>query len=263
MLKIGDFSQLAQVSVRTLRYYDEMGLLKPAQTDRFTDYRYYSLEQLGRLNRILALKELGFSLEQVARLVHDNVPPAQLRGMLVLKQAELAREVEDSQRRMARVEARLRQIEGEATPSPYEVVLKEAPAQTIAGVRRIIPTLADMEHRCALVFAHLYDWLAEQPFRTPPPELVLYHNREYTEQNIDMEAAVVLDKAALHALVPRAGELRVASLPGATLASTVHHGRIEAVTDAIIALFAWCDVNGYAGDGALRELHLFGREGDV
>ncbi len=89
MFKIGDFSKLSQVSVKALRLYDQMGLLKPSQVDRFTSYRYYSASQLPRLNRILALKNLGFSLEQIAKLLDDQIPPEQIRGMLRLKQAEL------------------------------------------------------------------------------------------------------------------------------------------------------------------------------
>ena len=61
MFKIGDFSKLSRVSVKTLRYYDELGLLKPANVDDFTGYRYYVIDQMPRLNRILALKDLGFS----------------------------------------------------------------------------------------------------------------------------------------------------------------------------------------------------------
>ncbi|HET7143120.1 MAG TPA: helix-turn-helix domain-containing protein, partial [Anaerolineales bacterium] len=83
MLSIGDFSQLGQVSVRTLRLYDELRLFKPARVDRFTGYRYYSVDQLPRLNRILMLKDLGLSLEQIARLLKDNLTADQLRGMLM------------------------------------------------------------------------------------------------------------------------------------------------------------------------------------
>ena len=79
MIKIGDFSKLSLVSVRTLRYYEEMGLLAPIQVDRFTGYRYYSFDQLPRLNRILALKDLGFSLEQIAQMLDEGLPPAQIR----------------------------------------------------------------------------------------------------------------------------------------------------------------------------------------
>jgi DNA-binding transcriptional MerR regulator len=68
MLKIGDFSRLSLASVKALRYYDELGLLRPARVDELTGYRYYSASQLTRLNRILVLKDLGLSLQQIALL---------------------------------------------------------------------------------------------------------------------------------------------------------------------------------------------------
>ena len=89
MFKIGDFSKLAQVSVKTLRHYGKMGLIKPAWIDRFSGYRYYTADQLPRLNRILALKDLGFSLEQIRQLLRDDLPAAELRGMMRMKQAEV------------------------------------------------------------------------------------------------------------------------------------------------------------------------------
>ena len=59
MLKIGEFSKLSRVSVRMLRHYDEIGLLKPAEIDHFTDYRYYREDQLPIAGRIAALKDMG------------------------------------------------------------------------------------------------------------------------------------------------------------------------------------------------------------
>jgi DNA-binding transcriptional MerR regulator len=110
MLSIGDFSQLGQVTVRTLRLYDELNLLKPARVDRFSGYRYYSIDQLPRLNRILMLKDLDFSLEQIARLLKNNLSADHLREMLSVKQQELERELQESEARLARVATRLRQI---------------------------------------------------------------------------------------------------------------------------------------------------------
>ncbi len=93
MLKIGDFSKLSLVSIKALRYYDELGLLKPVQVDEFTGYRYYSTSQLTRLNRILALKDMGLALEQIAQLLDQNVTPDQVRGMLKLRHIELEQQV--------------------------------------------------------------------------------------------------------------------------------------------------------------------------
>ena len=111
MIRIGDLSRISQVPVSTLRYYDDVDLLKPVEVDRFTGYRYYSFDQLPRLNRILALKDLGFSLEEIARLLGEDLPVDQLRGMLRLKRSELRDQVQEAFARLERVEARLKQIE--------------------------------------------------------------------------------------------------------------------------------------------------------
>jgi DNA-binding transcriptional MerR regulator len=79
MFKIGDFSRLTRVSVKALRHYDRLGLLEPARVDPLNGYRYYSSEQLSGLNSILALKDLGFSLEQVSLLLDEEMSPAQVR----------------------------------------------------------------------------------------------------------------------------------------------------------------------------------------
>ena len=113
MLKISEFSRLAQVPVPTLRYYDQMGLLKPAHVDRFTEYRYYTVEQLPRLNRILALRGMGFSLEQIAQLLKREVTVEEMRGMLLMRQADAEREVQEAQAQLARVAACLEEIERE------------------------------------------------------------------------------------------------------------------------------------------------------
>jgi DNA-binding transcriptional MerR regulator len=102
MLKIGDFARLCQLPVKTLRYYDDLGLITPVHVDSFTGYRYYSVEQLPRLNRLLALKDLGFSLEQIARVLNEGVTPEQLSGMLMLKRAEAGHRLKEEQDRLAR-----------------------------------------------------------------------------------------------------------------------------------------------------------------
>src|SRR5438128_819456 len=126
MFRIGEFSRLTQVTVKALRYYDEVGLLQPAAVDELTGYRYYALNQVPRLNRILALKELGLSLEQIALLLHETISLSQLQAMLHDKRAELEARIREEHARLARVEARLRQIEQEESLTGYEVRLKEA-----------------------------------------------------------------------------------------------------------------------------------------
>lgn len=107
MFKISEFSKLGQVSVKALRYYDQIGLLKPAHTDPDTGYRYYTANQLFSLNRILAFKELGFTLQQIRQLINDDISTEQIRGMFRLKQAEIQTLIEEEQARLHRIENRL------------------------------------------------------------------------------------------------------------------------------------------------------------
>ena len=265
MFRIGEFSQMAQVTIRTLRHYDELGLLKPVHIDRFTDYRYYTVEQLPQLNRILVLKDLGFSLEQIARVLEDNVSPEQLRGMLLMKQAELEQQVQEEQMRLARVAARLRQIEQEGKQPEYEVVLKQGAAQTLVSLRETVPTIEAMpRYRCNM-YTNVYNWLEEQRIKSIGQELALYHNREYFEENIEMEAGVLLNKAATTSTqFPMNNALRMYELPTTPmLASVIHRGSFYDVPQAISTLFVWVGTNGYTASGSYREIHLFGRENDL
>lgn len=266
MLRIGDFSQLGQVSIRTLRHYDELGLLKPIYIDRFTDYRYYAIEQLPRLNRILALKDLGFSLEQIKRVLDDNLSVAQIQGMLLLKQAEIEQQMQVERERLRRVADRLKRIEQEGSPPAYDVVLKHTHAQTILSGRAVVPTIAHMkEYRCSLSEA-LYTTIDLQSLRTVPPEMVLYHTREYREHDIEIEIAIGIGQASAAALktsTSASGRLRIYELPAVPeVASVVHHGSLYDVGLAMVALFTWMEANGYQSSEAYRELHLFGREDD-
>ncbi|MFI1303595.1 MerR family transcriptional regulator [Streptomyces sioyaensis] len=124
MFTIGDFARYGRVSARMLRHYDALGLLRPARTDPFSGYRYYEAAQLARLNRIIALKDLGFSLQQVGAILTEEVSVPELRGMLRLRRAELEAALTAAGARLAQVEARLRTIESEGRMSADDVVVK-------------------------------------------------------------------------------------------------------------------------------------------
>src|SRR4051794_14619042 len=134
MFTIGDFAGLGRVSVRMLRHYDAIGLLRPAHVDPHSGYRYYTAAQLRVLNRVIALKDLGFTLHQVGSMIEDKVEPGELRGMLRLRRAELAEQVERDAARLAQVDARLRLIETEGHMNTGDVLLKQLPARRVAAL---------------------------------------------------------------------------------------------------------------------------------
>ena len=128
MFSIGEFAHLGGVSIRTLRHYDEIGLLRPARVDPYNGYRTYSAAQLGQLNRIVALKELGLPLAQVKRLM-GGITLEELQGMLTLRRAQLEQELDERKDKLLGVEARLRYIATEGAMPADDIVAKKIAAQ--------------------------------------------------------------------------------------------------------------------------------------
>lgn len=252
MLKIGDFSKLGQVSVKALRHYGRLGLLKPAWIDRFTGYRYYTPDQLPRLNRILALKDLGFSLEQIRQLLRSDLPVAELRGMMRMKHAELEQELQVEQARLARIEARLHQIEKEGMMPPHEVVLKQVPSQRVIGIREVIPGF----HRLPDLFRDLDSCLEAQRLTLDlgTPRLAIYYDAEYRDRGIDVEVAAPIPRFQLDSQRARVHELDGAG----TMACVVHQGSYEELTEAYKSVMRWTEINGYQIVGPNREIYLQG-----
>ena len=244
-LKIGDFARIGQVTIQTLRHYDDLGLLKPADVDALSGYRYYSVDQLPRLHRILALKDLGFSLEQVAHLLEDHLPFAEIHGMLRLKQNELRNQVQEQLDRLERLEARLRLIEQENQLLDYEVILKRVEPISVASVRRVIPSYWEE----GLLWVDLFNQLQQAGMTIDSPCMTLYHAGE---PEIDAEVC-----APVPSETRQGCGLTVHTLPAVeTMASTIHQGSFAGLANAYAALLKWIDANGYSITGPDRAIYL-------
>ena len=243
MLKIGEFSSLAQVSIRTLRHYDELGLLEPVRVDTETGYRYYSVSQLPRLHRILALRDLGFPLERIAQALDCGISVDALKGMLLLRQAEQEVQVQEEMERLGRLKALLHLMEQEGHMTGD--VLKEVEPQWIVSMREKIPAYAAIGG----LFGKLYGSLG--PLAAEGHAMALVHDKEYCERDVDMEAGVcVKQESAVQE------PLKCRQLPHATVASYVHHGAFSRIAEAYGALLRWIEVNGYRPSGPTREIFL-------
>jgi DNA-binding transcriptional MerR regulator len=249
MFKIGDFSKLSEVGSKTLRYYDDIGLLKPSHVDRFTGYRYYTIEQLPRLNRIIALKELGFSLEQIARLLEDSLSAEQLQGMLRMKEAEIERSIAEEQERLLRVQARLKQIRAEGASPLYDVVLKQNDPLEVASIRDHVSDYSESSS----LFDALFAALAEQEITPGGVAFVLYHDGEYREHDPEIEVCIPVSAPGEDG--PR---MTFRQLPAQTVATTIHTGPYAMLSSAYGALLTWIAVNGYDILPPNRELYLRG-----
>ncbi|GAA1405971.1 MerR family transcriptional regulator [Kitasatospora putterlickiae] len=254
MLNIGDFAKHGRVSVRMLRHYDAIGLLRPARVDPGSGYRCYEAAQLARLNRVIALKELGFTLHQVRTVLDEEVDTAELRGMLRLRRAELAAAMAADAERLARVEARLRTIESEGTMSTHDVVVKRVPAVRVAELTGVAASYEpqDIGPVIGPLFDELCGRLATAGIAHAGPSVARYEDTG--DGSVLIRVAVPVP-----ASVDPAGEhgLAVVDLPAVEEAATlVHRGSMDGSLGAVQALARFIEENGYRSTGYARELYL-------
>jgi len=254
MFRIGDFSKIARVSGRLLRYYDSIGLLSPKRIDRATGYRYYAADQLGRLNKILALKELGLSLEQIALLLDGRISNDEIRGMFMLKKAELERSLNDEALRLRNVESRLMQIDVTGGVEDYDVVLKSSRAQPYLACRRTFGDFAGAIGALKEV-AHFGVRRIQESQRDA---LVVVAHSDFDDESLDLEIGFSLREDRERPIVlPSGAELRPAALPEVErLATLVRSGPNYQSHLAFGALGLWMEANRFEIDGPSREVFL-------
>ncbi len=240
---ISDFARLGQVSVRMLRHYDALGLLVPDRIDPLNGYRSYSAAQLHRLNRIVALKDLGFTLDQVGRLLQDDLDVAELRGMLRLRRAQLEDEMAAADARLTAVETRLRMIDKEQTMSSDFVV------KTVPAVRLVARTATVEPEQLGVTVEPMFDAVAaalrdvDGALATPIAT--------YSETPAGME---VVTGYAGSAPAPEGTE--VVELPEVDAVCGVHLGPMTGIQDSWQQLHRWVVANGYRHAGPCRELYV-------
>ncbi len=250
MFTIGDFARHGRVSVRMLRHYDATGLLRPAHVDPATGYRHYTAGQLARLNRIIALKGLGFTLQQVREILDEKVTTEELRAMLRLRQAELEEAMAASAARLTQVEARLRSIESEGRMPTNDVVLKHVPSVRVAELTGFTPDFDSIGPVIGPLYEELGQRLAAAGI-TPGATGVSYYE-DAPDGGIVVHAGIEV------AAAPRDEDgLRVLDLPPVEQAATiVHRGAPDTVLTSVQALAHWIEANGYRSIGYPREVSL-------
>lgn len=232
-MRIGDFARLGQVSVRMLRHYDAIGLLHPAQVDKFTGHRTYIAAQIADLHRIVALKELGLSLEEVRSVLHE-CPPEGFTEILRHRRAELEEAVKVSQQRLAAVTYRLQLLERESTMSTMDFVIKETEPLRIAGTRRVFATTPLDPSQVGPMFGEAAHKVAAAG-GTPAVGVGVY---DMDDDGVSLLAGYQTDAGHIDGL-------EVVDLPAGTIVSTMHLGSMSGIGASWQALAAWCEDNGY------------------
>ena len=252
MFTVGEFARIAQVSKRLLRYYDEIGLLKPIQIDKQSGYRLYSAEQMPDLNRILALKELGLSLDQIRQMLSNHVSLDEMQGMLLLKKSEIEQQLQAELQRIRKIESRLQSIRDTETAQPLNVVIKSVDPQSVLSLRTM---MADFEHGMEL-FAQVRRTLPEK--KNYGFIFCICHSHSIRDHDLDMEIGCLISSNN-HDSIMMANdlELHYRELPGAdTMATIVVKGALETIHSGYTRIGQWVERNDYRLAGIPREITL-------
>ena len=247
MLKIGEFSKLSHVSVRMLRHYDEIGLLHPQRVDPITGYRLYGEEQLFTAGKINVYRGMGFGLTAIAGLLHE-ADPQKLRAMLERQQESLREQSEEMSQMLHRIKLASAQLGEESTMANYDVTIKEIAPRYVASVRDILESY-NYEGR---LWHYMMKETADQNLTPANPCLAfgIFHDAEYKERDVDVEIQMTVE-GNYH----DTEHVRFKTEPAVCVASAIHYGSYETISDASAAVAAWVEKNGYQMCGVMFNVY--------
>jgi DNA-binding transcriptional MerR regulator len=247
MLKIGEFSKLSRVSVRMLRHYDEIGLLKPAEVDSVTDYRYYHEEQLLAVSRIRALRDMGFSLADVKRMLEVYGDRGALEGFFDDRQRELEDQLLETKRRLTLLKAYRERLQEEEHMN-FDVTIKTIPERYAATVHTTIPRYEEE----GMVWSTLVSETCRMNLREADPCLcaMTYLDGEYKEEDVEVMAWKTVEGTYADT-----AHVRFLTFPEVTVASCTFKGSYGQIVDVYAAVVAWIEANGYECDGAMFNIY--------
>lgn len=265
MLKIGEFSRLSQVTVKTLHHYDRLGLLHPAHIDHNNGYRFYTVEQLPRLHRIIALKELGLSLEEISLMLKEEVPTEQIRGMLRYKQVEIQRQALEAQKQLAMIEFRLRMIEAEENFPILDVVIKSLEA--IRCLSLFVEPLDNPQHEMAPVANAFKSAITKGDIDHTGVTIDVFHgetilpfdSQELRPRQHEILIGVTETQQAM--TLEGIGDLTIKELPAVETAATLMLAKDESGLkdyEKLVLLRRWAIAHGYRPHNHIRYLHYRG-----
>ena len=248
MFKIGEIARMAGVTVRTLHYYEQINLFKPACTTE-SGHRLYAPGQLETLRHIVDLKGLGLSLNAIQNVLDGEA----FETVLTRKHLALMQEREKLNEKIALIQAVL---DKEVRMDNYLVEIKELPVYQVLAARGKAPDYRHVTAPMSKLFAAVDSALKEHKLSFRQPCVVLWHGGGYqSEEEIELEVAEAFQGEVPTDLTNKKG-VHLAELPAARVAATVHKGSYEKFGEAYAAILSWMETNGFVPDGPVREVYL-------
>jgi DNA-binding transcriptional MerR regulator len=250
MYRIGLFSKMNRVTVKTLRFYDDEGLLKPCKVDEWTGYRYYSGEAITKLHHILALKQIGLSIKEIKTILEKNLTNEELINLLISKKTEMAKTLESEKSKLSRIESIINDLKTE-NKMENNVILKDLPEVIVASMRQIIASYDEF----GTVYPKMCQIMKKQGAKCAVPQygFTRYHSSEHREKDIDIEICESVDK-----MYEGGAGVEYKKLPPAHVASILHKGPYETLGRSYKEVYERVEKNGYKASDLSREVYIDG-----
>lgn len=246
MFKIGEFSKLTQVSIRMLRYYDEMGLLKPSEIDPWTNYRMYSVEQIPTLNKIKYLRDSGFNIAEIAVILNTDTDRFLLE-QLENKYAEIEKNIQEEREKLRKIEISKKELFHKESDMHYNISIKSIPAYQVLSLRRVVPNYYSEGELWQELSAFARQTHADVSGET----FSIFHDAEYKEEWVDIELCVIAKKAGKNK-----GDFIYRTVnPIPVMASTMVYGAFSNIAGVYLAFADWLQKNSqYKMTGQTRQI---------
>ncbi|MBR3057573.1 MAG: MerR family transcriptional regulator [Clostridiales bacterium] len=245
MLKIGDFSKLSRVSIRMLRHYDDIGLLKPAEIDDFTGYRYYREDQLFIVARITALKDMGFALADIVRILEIYDDNEKLDSFLTARQQELTEQELETKQKLMLLDSARKRLRKEQKMN-FDVTVKTIPERYAATVHMIVPHYQDEGMAWGMMSE------CKEPLIPADPCLAVaeFLDDEYKEENVEIVVSMTVKGT-----YQDTEHVKFKTLPAVKVASCIIKGAYEQMGDACATVVSWIKENGYKMNGPMFNIY--------
>lgn len=249
MFRIGEFSKLTQVTVRMLRYYDEVGLLKPEQIEPETNYRMYSVDQIPILNKIVYLRDSGFQVAEIALALNSENDTFMIE-QLEQKYREIEQAIDFEKEKLRKIELAKHELLGNQHEMHYNVSIKSIPSYQVLSLRRVIPTY----YHEGDLWMELSAFAKENQVEIAKKDTFsIYHDAEYKEENVDVELCVQVRKCGKNR-----GDFTYRMTEAVQImACTMVYGDFSNIAGAYIAFANWLQHNSkyQMGDTSRQIVH--------
>lgn len=245
MYKIGDFSKMAQVTTKMLKYYEQCGLIEPAQIEQSSGYRFYSVEQLIPVSKIRTYLDMGFSTTEIKEMLsaEDNTE------RFDRKIEELQKELEENNRKTALLSFYKEAVKNYGLNQKYRITIKKTDNKLIASKRFILPDVYDLPEQWEKHYEDVL--LSGSKIVSFPNSLTCFHDEEYILENNDIELMLFLEKKG-----SPSDSFEYKTLDGFKAVSVIHNGRYELLNEAYAFAYRWIEFNGYEAEGYPMESYL-------